>query len=136
MKNVGFIVLLFLVACGPKIPKDQFDAVYKTKGDGYPEYLLLKKISDSTYSYMFFPEDYQMSCEAQVKGIAINHFLQRGADIEVQKDGSGLSTYRYAAENYKCTLLLTMGYVDLVKVHCHCNGGNNCPDDAEYVLEK
>lgn len=65
MKKIGFILLVFLTAaCGSKIFKDQFDAVYKTKGDGYPEYLLLKKLSDSTCSYMFFPEDYKMSYEA------------------------------------------------------------------------
>ncbi len=81
---------------------------------------------------MFFPEDYKMSCEAQVKGIAVNKFLQRGADIEIQKDGNDLSTYPYIIDNYKCTLLLTMGYADLVKVYCHCNGGNNCPEDTEY----
>ncbi len=137
MRKIGFILLAFLVACGgPKMPKDQYDAVYKTKGEGYPEYLLLKKLSDSTYSYMFFPEDYKMTCEAQMKGVAINKFLQRGPDIEMQKDGSGISTYRYVAENYKCVLLITTGYSDKVKVHSHCNGGNVCPVDAEYTIDK
>ncbi len=138
MKKNGYILLLFtfLVACDPKMPKDQYDAVYKTKGDGYPEYLLIKKLTDSTFSYMFFPEDYKVSCEAQLKGVAINQFFQRGPDIEIQKDGSGISTYRYAGDNYKCTLVITTGYEKMVKVHSHCNGGNNCPKDAEYILEE
>ena len=136
MKNIFFIFLLFLAACGPKLPKDQYDAVFKTKGEGYPEYLLLKKLSDTSYSYMFFPEDYKMSCEAQMKGVATNQFLERGPDIEVQKDGTGLPTYRYTAQNYKCILLITTGYPDRVKVHSHCNGGNICPKDAEYILQQ
>ncbi len=137
MKKIGFLLLTVLVACGgSKMPKDQYDAVYKTDGDGYPEFLLLKKISDSTYSYLFYPEDYKMTCEAQMKGVATNQFYKRGADIEVQKDGTGLPTYRFAGDNYKCTLVITTGYADKVKVHSHCNGGNICPKDAEYVLDK
>ncbi|HVD98520.1 MAG TPA: hypothetical protein VNB90_09980 [Cytophagaceae bacterium] len=128
--------LLSLAACGPKMPKDQYDEVYKTKDKGYPEYLLMKKINDSTYSYMFFPEDYEMTCAAQKKGTAINQFYHRGPDIVIQKDGSGIPTYRYAGDNYKCTLVITTGFPNMVKVHSHCNGGDMCPQDAEYVLEK
>ncbi len=136
MKKIAFILLTFLAACGgPKMPKEQYDAVYKTEGDGWPEYLLVKKLNDSSYSYMFFPEDFKISCETQKKGIAVNRFLQRGADIELQKDGSGQPTYRYVADNYKCSLLLTMGYQNKIKVHSHCNGGNNCPKDVEYVID-
>jgi len=137
MKKIGFILLVFLTACGgAKMPKDQYDAVYKTEGDGYPEYLLLKKLSDSTYSYLFFPEDYKMSCEAQMKGIATNQYFKRGPDIVIQKDGSGIPTFRYTGDNYKCTLVITTGFTDMVKVHSHCNGGSNCPQDVEYVLDK
>lgn len=138
MKQAGFIALIFLMAAcgGPKMPKDQYDAVYKTESKGYPEYLLLKKLSDSTYSYMFFPEDAKMSCEAQRKGIATNQFFKRGPDIVIQKDGSGIPTYRYSGDNYKCSLVITVGFPDMVKVHSHCNGGSMCPGDAEFVLEK
>ena len=137
MKKLAFVVLIAFVSCGgPKMPKDQFDAVYKTEGDGYPEFLLLKKLSDSTYQYLFFPEDFKMSCAAQLKGVATNQFYKRGADIEVQKDGSGISTFRFAADNYKCTMVITTGYDNKVKVHSHCNGGNICPNDAEYILDK
>ena len=136
MKKASFILLIFFVACGPKMPKDEYDAVYKTKDNGYPEYLLMKKLTDSTYSYLFFPEDYKVSCEAQLKGVATNQFFQRGPDIEIQKDGSGISTYRYSGDNYKCTLVITTGYKNSVKVHSHCNGGNVCPNDAEYILEE
>ncbi len=137
MKKIAFLLFLTsLAACGPKMPKDQYDAVYKTEGDGYPEYLLLKKLNDSTYNYTFWPEDYEMTCAAQKKGIATNQFFKRGPDIVVQKDGSGIPTYRYTGDNYKCTLVITTGFTDMVKVHSHCNGGNICPEDAEYVLEK
>lgn len=137
MKKVVFMLLVVLASCGgSKIPRDQYDAVYKTEGDGYPEYLLLKKLSDSTYSYMFYPEDFEMTCAAQLKGTAVNQFYQRGPDIVVQKDGSGIPTYRYTGDNYKCSLVITTGFTDMVKVHTHCNGGNICPKDAEYVLDK
>ncbi|HSZ26161.1 MAG TPA: hypothetical protein VK766_10595 [Cytophagaceae bacterium] len=137
MKQSTFLLFLFLMACGgPRMPKDQYDEVYKTDGDGYPEYLLLKKTSDSTYTYLFFPEDFKMICEAQLKGVALNQFFKRGPDIEVQQDGSGVSTYRYTGDNYKCSLVIKTGYAGRVKVHSHCNGGNNCPEDVEYVLQK
>jgi hypothetical protein len=136
MKKILFIFLIIVAGCNTKPSKDQYDALYKTKGDGYPEYLFLKKLNDSTYSYKFFPEDYEMSCEAQKKGLAVNKFLESGPVIEMQKDGSGQPTYRYVSDNYKCSLLITIGYKDMVKVHSHCNGGNNCPKDTEYVIEK
>lgn len=137
MKKIAFILLTFLAACGgPKMPKDQYDAVYKTEGDGYPEYLLIKKTSDSTLQYTFWPEDYEMTCQAQLKGVAVNQFFKRGPDIVIQKDGSGIPTYRYTGDNYKCTLVITTGFPDMVKVHSHCNGGNVCPQDAEYTLDK
>ncbi len=130
---VVFGVVLF--SCGgEKMPVDQYDEVYKTEGDGYPEYLLMKKLTDSTYQYLFFPEDFKMSCQAQLKGIAVNKFFKRGPDIVIQEDGSGVNTYKYTGDNYKCTLVLTTGFKELVKVHSHCNGGDNCPEDAEYVL--
>ena len=139
MKRVEFLimVILILASCSsPKIPKEQYDAVYKTTSEGYPEFLLIKKLSDSTVSYLFSPEDYKKTCEAQMKGVATNQFYKRGADIEIQKDGSGMPTYRFAADNYKCTLVLTTGYTDKIKVHSHCNGGNICPNDAEYIIDK
>lgn len=128
-------VLLFSCS-GEKMPTDQYDEVYKTEGAGYPEYLLLKKVSDSTYLYLFFPEDVEVSCPFQRKGVAMNKFYKRGPDVVIQKDGSGVDTYKFTGDNYKCTLVLTTGFKDRVKVHSHCNGGDNCPEDAEYVLEK
>ncbi len=136
-KNTLLLFISLLAACNkPEIPRDQYDEVYKTTAKGYPEYLLLKKLTDSTYQYLFFPEDYKMTCEAQMKGIAVNQFFKRGPDIVIQKDGSGLPTYRYTGDNYKCTMVITTGFPEMVKVHSHCNGGNVCPKDAEYELEK
>jgi len=129
------LISVLLLSCGgDKMPVDQYDEVYKTEGDGYPKYLLMKKLSDSTYQYLFYPEDAKMSCQAQLKGLALNQFFKRGPDIVIQNDGSGIDTYKYTGQNYKCMLVLTTGFKDKIKVHSHCNGGDKCPDDAEYVL--
>ena len=131
------ICLFAFAACGPKMDKAKYDEMYQTDEKGFPEYLFFKQLTDSTIEVSFYPEDDYFNCKAPMKGVAVNKFLNRGADMEVDEHGNAIPTFRYALDNVRCETSFQVGIENQITVGTHCNnGGEACPGNAKYILKK